>query len=56
MAPPGHSYPTTANPEYSNTVKAQEDDVKYNLIKMMDVFKQEINKSLKKYRKIQSNK
>lgn len=40
MVPPGQSYPTTANSEYPNTAKAQEDDVKYDLIKMIGVFKQ----------------
>ena len=50
MAPPEPSYWTTPSPKYPSTAKAQEDDLKFNLIKMIEAFKQEI----KKYRKIQS--
>ena len=50
MAPPEPSYWATGSPKYPSTAKAQEDDLKFNLIKMIEAFKQEI----KKYRKIQS--
>ena len=40
-----HSFSTTAR--YSNTNKAQENDLKSILIMMIDAFKEEMNKSLK---------
>ena len=40
----GHSYPSTANLGYPNTTKAQENDLKSNLIKMIEAFKEETNK------------
>ena len=55
MAPPELSYPTTASPGYPNPVKALEDDLKSNLVKGIEAFKEDMNKSLKKYRTIQSN-
>ena len=42
-----HSYPTTASPGYPSTAEAQENDLKSNLIKMIEAFKEEMNKSLK---------
>ena len=36
-----------SSPGYSNIVKAQEKDFKVNLMKIIDVLKQEINKFLK---------
>ena len=42
-----HSYPITANSGYRNTIKVQENDLKSNLIKMIEAFKEEMNKSLK---------
>ena len=47
MAPSELSYPTTASPEYCNTNKTQENDLKSNFIKMNEAFKEEMNKSLK---------
>jgi spore germination protein YaaH len=47
MALPEPSYPITAHPGYSNTVEAQENDLKSNLMKMIVVFKEQINKLLK---------
>jgi hypothetical protein len=41
------SYPTTASPGYPNTIKAQENSLKTSLIKMIEAFKREMNKSLK---------
>jgi predicted double-glycine peptidase len=43
-----HSYPTTTSPGYPNTTEAQENDLKSNLIKMIEAIKEEINKSLEK--------
>jgi hypothetical protein len=42
-----HSYPITANSGYRNTIKVQENDLKSNLIKMIEAFKEEMSKSLK---------
>jgi hypothetical protein len=47
MTPSEHSYPTTASPGYPNTTGAQENDLKSNLIKMTEAFKEMMNKSLK---------
>jgi hypothetical protein len=49
MIPPKRSYPTTASPEYPNTTKGQENDLKSNFIKMMENFK-EIMKKYRKYK------
>ena len=38
------SYATTASLGYPNTTEAQENDLKSNLIKMMEVFKEERSK------------
>jgi hypothetical protein len=47
MTPSEHSYPIIASPRYPNSTEAQENDCKSNLIKMIESFKYEINKSLK---------
>lgn len=39
--------PTTTTPGYDNTTEAQESDLKFYLIKMIDAFKEEMNKSPK---------
>lgn len=48
MAPPECSYAATTNPEYPNETEAQEVDLKFSLIRMIETFKEDINKSLKK--------
>jgi hypothetical protein len=40
MTPPKHSYPTTASPVYANITKIQENDLKSNLIKMVEPYKE----------------
>ena len=47
MATPEPSYPTTASPGYFSIVEAQENDFKSNLVKVIDAFKEEMNKSFK---------
>ena len=42
------SYPATTNPGYPNETEAQEVDLKFSLIRMIETFKEDINKSLKK--------
>lgn len=42
-----HSYPTTTNSGYPNSTKEQENNIKSNLIKIIEVFKEETYKSLK---------
>ena len=42
-----HSCPNKANPEYSNTTEAQENDLKSNLMKMIEAFKWERKKTCK---------
>jgi hypothetical protein len=55
MAPPKPRYPTTTNLGYPNETEAQEENHNPNLIKMIDACKEYINKPLRKYRKIHSN-
>lgn len=52
-----HSYPITANSGYRNTIKVQENDLKSNLVKMLDSLKEKIKQrnSLKKSGKTQTN-
>jgi hypothetical protein len=51
VAPPETSYITTTSPRNPNIAKAQENDLKPNLRKMIEAFKEEMNKfPLKKYR------
>jgi hypothetical protein len=47
MEPSKQSYPTILSTEYPNTMKAQEDDLKSSLIKMIDGFNEKMNKSFK---------
>lgn len=47
MPPPKHRYPKNASPVYHNTTVTQENDIKYNIIKMIEVIKEKINRSLK---------
>jgi hypothetical protein len=53
MAPQETSYPTTAKLTYMNTSEVGEGgtDLKSNLMKMIEAFKEEINKSLKEIQK-----
>ena len=44
-------YPTTAHPEQSNIADAQENDVKTNFVKMIEVLQKEMNKPLKEIQK-----
>ena len=46
-APKELNYVTTASPGHPNTAEAQENDLQSNLIKMIEAFKEETNKSLK---------
>jgi hypothetical protein len=55
LTPSDQSYGTIASSGYPTITQAQENDLKSNLIKIIDAFKEEINKSLKNYKKIQSN-
>ena len=54
ISPPEPNYPLTSSSEYFNIAEAQENDLKSNLIKMIEAFKEEIN-PLKTYRKILLN-
>lgn len=56
MAPSEPSSPTTSSPGYPNPTEEQDYDIKSHLMKMIEFFKENINKLLKKHRKIQSNK
>jgi hypothetical protein len=47
MTPPKHSYTTKTSPGYPKTTKTQENDLKSNLIMMIESFEGEINKFLK---------
>jgi len=47
MTPSEHKYPTIANPGYPNTTKEQGNDLKSNLVKMIEAFKEEMYKSFK---------
>ena len=48
MTPSEHSAPTTVSPEYPNRTNAQENDLKSNLIKIIEAFKEkQMDKSLK---------
>jgi hypothetical protein len=50
-----HSCHTTASTGYPNTTKAQENDLKPNLIKKIQAFKEEMNTYLKEIGEIESN-
>jgi hypothetical protein len=51
MAPPEPRYPPTARPVYPSRAQAQEDDLESNLIKMIEVFKKEMNESLEEIKR-----
>jgi hypothetical protein len=55
MAPPESYYPATTNPGYPTKTEAQENDLKFNLIKIIEALKRICINSLMKYRKIHSN-
>lgn len=42
-----YNYPTTASPRYPNITETREKDFKSNLIRMVEVFKEEMYKFLK---------
>ena len=50
MPPLEPSYPTPVGPKYSNIGEAQEKYLKVNYVKMIEVLKEKINKSLKESR------
>ena len=39
-----HQRPTAASPEYSNRAEAQENDLKPNLMNILEAFKEEMNR------------
>lgn len=45
----------TTSPGYTNTAEANENDAKSNLLKVIDVFKEIMNKSFKEMQQIQLN-
>jgi hypothetical protein len=45
VSPLEPSYPATAGSEYSNIAEAQEKDIKTAFMNMIEVFKDEMNKS-----------
>jgi hypothetical protein len=47
MAPQEPSDPTTTSPGYPNKTGAQKDDLKSYIIKTIEIFKENMNKSLK---------
>ena len=47
MIPPKQSYSATLCPGYPNTAKTQENDLKSSLVKMIEAFKEEMNKAFK---------
>lgn len=51
MLPPEPSYHATESPEYFKATESQEKDLKPNFIKMIELLKEEINKSLKNHGK-----
>ena len=53
MAPAEPSYPATTNPGYLNETETQEEDLKSNLTKMIEGFKEDMTKSTNE---IQDNK
>lgn len=46
-APPECRCPPTASPGHPNTARAQEEELKYNLMKMIEPLKRKWNQSLK---------
>lgn len=41
-APPESRYPPTASPGHPNTARAQEEELKYNLMKMTEALKEKM--------------
>lgn len=54
VVPPETCHPTSTSPGYPNTPEAQENYPKSDVMKIIEVLEDE-NKSLRKYRKIHSN-
>ena len=48
MAPQKTGYPRTVRPEQPNTSKAQENNLKTNFVKIIEVLKEEMKKKLRK--------
>lgn len=46
VSPPEPNYSTIARPEHSNTSETQENDLKVNIIKMIEGLKEKVKKSL----------
>ena len=55
MAPPELSCAATTNPVYPKETETQEEDLKSSLIKMIEAFKEEMNKSLKEIQETTNN-
>jgi hypothetical protein len=51
MPPSEYNYSVTVSPRYPNTTEVQGNNLKTNLIKMIEAFKGEINKFLKETQK-----
>jgi hypothetical protein len=49
LAPSKPSSPTTASPGYPNTPVKQDNNPKFHLMKMIEVFKEDIKNSLKNF-------
>jgi hypothetical protein len=56
MAPPDPNCPTRGGPENYNKAKAQENHLKTNFMKMIDVFKEEMSNSIKVKKANKTNK
>ena len=55
MATPEPSGPTKQSPEHPNAEEAEENNLKYNFMKMIETFKEEIKNSLKEMEKKTKN-
>jgi hypothetical protein len=55
MGPSEPSYLPIASPGYFNTAETRENQLKFNLMTMIEAFKEENKNCSKKYIKIQSN-
>ena len=54
MAPPEPSDPTAIRPECSNAAETQEDNLKNNLMKIIEVLKEGIKNSFKEIKEMQT--
>ena len=54
MSPPELSYHTTASPEYSNITETQENDLKTDIIKIIEVLREKRNTPLKEIQETQT--